>query len=250
MKYAKSVAGLLAVWMVLAVMRPLTGCSRMPADNAASQNTTVSGTVNSAGSLNDAQINPLDYVDLGDYTHIEIQVDGLDLYVGEVSVNIPYRDEGFGTEWTLQYYYSQTNPTEDKAGWVIPTDEAVTKMGIPGISSFRELKDYVLQKVNENDEITSFMLIGDAVMEQIVAGSTFEKLPENAALAWEGIYTDYLEKMLARCNKIGVLPSVQKGEDSARKVLAAMAIAQETGMGTDSFDYEEILKYLIGEANQ
>jgi hypothetical protein len=172
-------------------------------------------------------------------------VDGLDVYVGQVLVDVPYRDEWFGTERTLQFYYSQVNPAEDKTNWGIPTDEDVVRMGIAGVESFSDLKDYVLQKINENDEITSFMIIGDAVMEQVVANAAFEKIDQDVILTCEGIYTDYLEKMLARYNEIGEIPVVQKDDCSAYKVLAAMAIAKETGMDMDGFDYEKVLEYFV-----
>ncbi len=223
---------IVALLMVLVLVCAFAGCSGTVGENP---------TESPADSFEAG-----DYVELGDYEGIEIKADGLDLYVGDVVVDVPYRDEGFGTDWTLQFYYSQVNPSEEEANRVIPADEEVAQLGIPGVTSYFELKDYVVDKVNKNDEITSFILIGDAIMEQVVANSRFDEIPENVLLFCEEIYSDYLEKMLAHYNEIGVIPTMQKDENSARKVLAAMAIAKEVGIGTDAFDYEEVLKYLVG----
>ncbi len=237
---AKSMARIIVVFMMLTLSCLFAGCS------CTSQNTLTSGVETSADSTENVYIDPSDYVDLGEYKGIEIVEDGLDLLVGEVSVSLPYRDESFGTEWTLRYYYSLADPDEDKANWVIPADDDVARLGIPEIHSFSELKDYVLQKVNENDEITSFMLIGDAFMDQVIANSSFKEIPDDVTLACEVVYTDYLEAMLARYNDIGEIPVMPNGGNSAYKVLAAMAIAKENGINMDAFDYEEVMSSLVG----
>jgi hypothetical protein len=242
---AKSIAGILAVCMLLVLTGLFTGCSGTAAEDSPPQNTQIPEVGNSADALDKAHIDPSDYVVLGDYEGFEVRVDGLDVYVGEMLVSIPYSDEGFGTEQTLQYYYSQMNPSVDRTDWEIPADEDVARMGIPGIMSFSDLKDYVVQKINENDEITSFMLIGDAIMEQVVADSSFKKIPEDVIWTCEDIYTNYLQGMSAQYNEIGDIPVMQKGKNCAYKILAAMAIAEETGIGMDVFDYEKVLKYLV-----
>ena len=245
MKQRKNGSIMRAVAAFMMLTNILAGCSSTVGKNETLQDPVLSGTENSSAPLDKENINPSDYVDLGTYEGIEIREDGLDVYVGEVPVSIPYRDEGSGTEWTLRYYYSQINPTEDRTNWVIPTDEDVARMGIPGVMSFSELKDYVLQKLNENDDITAFMMIADAFMEQVAANSAFQKIPEDVIRACEGIYKAYLEKMLLRYNEIGEIPVLQMDGSSAYKVLAAMAIAKETGMDMDTFDYEKVLRYLI-----
>lgn len=191
-----------------------------------------------------------DYVQLGNYEDIEVKVCGLDVYVNERYVDIPYRDEGSGTELTIQYYYAQVNPDEPKANWVNPSDEEIAEMGIPDVLTWNDLKNYVLDKVNENDEITSFMRVGDAVMEEIIESSTYEEIPEEVISNCESIYEDYLEEMKTHYNEIGEIPVMEEGENSARKVLAAMAIAEEAGFDKDEFSYEEILKYLLNDVVQ
>ena len=194
------------------------------------------------GNLEKEDLNPSDYVKLGNYEEIEVKIAGLDVSVGGKFVGIPYRDEESATQWTLEYYYSQKNQGEDSAEWEIPTDEEVAEMGIVGVSAFYELKNYVGSKLIENDDITSFMMIGDAVMEQIVKNSTYEEIPKEVSIHCESIYTDYLERMKSRYNEIGEIPVMQEDDDAVRKVLAAMAIAQDVGFDMEEFDYEEILK--------
>ena len=237
---ANSITRITVVFMMLTLSCLFAGCS------GTTQNTMASEAETSGDSFEMAYFDPFDYVDLGAYKGIEIVEDGLDLLVGEVSVSLPYRDESFGTEWTLRYYYSLTDPDEDKASWVIPADDDVARLGIPEIHSFSELKDYVLQKVNDNDEITSFVLIGDAFMDQVIANSSFKEIPDGVTMACEVVYTDYLESMLACYNDIGEIPAIPNGGNSAYKVLAAMAIAKENGIGMDAFDYEEVLSSLVG----
>jgi len=240
-------AAFMAFVILLMLPNALSGC--LAAENTpSSQNTTASGVVSSTAPSEKLAWNPLDYVELGEYEGIEIRNDGLSMIVGDMFVDVPYRDETSVTEWTLKYYYSQVNPEEDKVNWAIPEDEAVAKLAIDGVNSFRDLKDYVGQKLNENDEIITFMYIGDALMEQIAAKSTYKQIPEEVIFACEDIFTVYLEDMLARFHKIGETPDLQRDENSAHKVLAAMAIAQEAGICADRFDYEEVLKAFVSKS--
>ncbi len=190
-------------------------------------------------------INPLNYVTLGDYEEVEVKDGGLEVYVGDRYVDIPYRDEECGSELTLQYYYTQVNPDEPKANWVDPSDEEIAGMGIPEVSTWNDLKNYVCDKVNENDEITIFMRVGDAIMEEIVEESVYEEIPEEVTIRCESIYAAYLEEMDSRYNEMKDVSFMQEDENSTKKVLAAMAIAQEAGIDKDGFDYEEVLKYLM-----
>ena len=189
--------------------------------------------------------NPLDYVNLGDYKAIEVNAEGYGVYVGEVYIDIAYRDEESMNERTLQYYYSKVSPEADKTSEEYPTDEEVAKLGLPEITSFYDLQEYVCKKVFENDDVVYFTNTGDALMEQVVANSTYEDIPEDVMTDCEAIYNDYLAEMTARYTEIDGDAFLPKNENGAYKVLAAMAIAKDAGIDKDGFDYEEVLKYLI-----
>lgn len=192
-------------------------------------------------------VDPFDYVELGDYESIEIIYEPISIYVGGVDIDTPYIDENTGTYLTLKYCYSPVDPGFETDDWVYPEDEDIARLGIPGVTCWTELKNYIVGKYNENNDITVFMRMGDEFMEQIVAKSTFKELPGEVIAACDRTYADYLAKMLSRYNEIGDIPQMPGSENDACKVLAAMAIAKETGM--DTFDYEEVLKYLIEQAS-
>lgn len=186
-----------------------------------------------------------EYVSLGEYEGIAIREDFIDVYVGDMCVSLPYYDETYMTECTLRYYYAQKNPETAEENWVEPTDDEVAQMGIPEVTTCRELKDYVSGKVNENAELVSFMRIGDALMEQIVEASVYKEIPEEVIMECERIYSEYLSEMMARYNEIGEDFPAEETEDRVRKVLAAKAIAQEVGLDQEEFNYREVLEYLI-----
>lgn len=193
--------------------------------------------------------NYADYVTLGNYKDIETVYDGLDTYVGDISVDLPYYDETGMTLRTLQYFYSQKGievDIMDLDPLVYIEDEEIVKLGIPGVTGFWELKDYVIDKVNENEGVISMMLIGDAFMETLVKRSEYEKLPEQVIADCEKIYTDYVSEMEAGCNDIGDMPDeyIEETKNVAQKVLAAMAIAKEEGLDEEGFSYSKVMKYI------
>ncbi len=214
----------------------LTGCARKDGESPSPEPKEVSAK---------SEWNYAEYVSLGDYEGIEIVEDFIDVYVGDVLVSLPYSDETYMTECTLRYYYAQMNPEMAEENWVDPTDDEVAQMGLPEITTFRELKNYVSGKVNENAEIVSFMRIGDAFMEQITERSVYKEIPEKVIMDCESIYSDYLSEMEAQYNEIGESFPKEETENCVRKVLAAMAIAQENGLGREEFSYSEVLEYLI-----
>ena len=178
-----------------------------------------------------------DYVQLGNYEEIEVKYDGMDAYVDGRMAAVPYCDETSATELTIQYYNLQVNPGTPKENWTKPSDEDIVKMGIPEVSTWNDLKNYVSDMINKNDEITSFMNVGDVVMEEIVENSTYEEIPEEVISSCESIYADYLEEMKAYYNESTEIPVMEADENSVRKVLAAMAIAEDAGFDTDEFSY-------------
>ena len=92
-----------------------------------------------------------DYVTIGEYEDIKIEYDAIDAYVGDVYVYLPYYDETYMTERTLFYYYTLMNievDFEDIDPFGYIDDEEIAKLEIPGITGFRELKDFVVDKVN------------------------------------------------------------------------------------------------------
>lgn len=193
--------------------------------------------------------NYADYVTLGNYKDIETVYDGLDTYVGDISVDLPYYDETGMTLRTLHYFYSQKGIEVDIMDLDPLTyieDEEIAKLGIPGITGFWELKDYVIDKVNENGGVISMMLIGDAFMETLVKRSEYEKLPEQVITDCEKIYNDYAGEMEASCNDIGDMPDeyIEEVENVAQKVLAAMAFAKEEGLDEEGFSYSKVMKYI------
>lgn len=193
--------------------------------------------------------NYADYVTLGNYKDIETVYDGVGAYVGDISVDLTYRDETYMTSLTLQYFYSQKGIEVDIMDLDPLTyieDEEITKLGIPGVTELRELKDYVIGKVNENDGVIDMMLIGDAFMETLVKRSEYEKLPEQVIADCEKIYTDYVSEMEASCNDIGSMPDmyIKEAENVAQKVLAAMAFAKEEGLDEEGFSYSKVMEYI------
>lgn len=188
-----------------------------------------------------------DYVTLGNYKDMETVYDGLDTYVGDIIVDLPYWDETGMTLRTLWYYYSQKGMEVDIRELDPMTyieDEEIAKLGIPGVTEFRELKDYVAEKVNENAGIQSIMSVGDAYMETLVRRSEYKSLPEQVVKDCEKIYSDYVSEMLAGCNDIGVMPYMEETENVAQKVLAAMAFAEEEGLDEEEFSYAKVMEYI------
>lgn len=214
----------------------LTGCARKDGESPSPEPKEVSAK---------SEWNYAEYVSLGEYEEIAIVEDFIDVYVGDVLVSLPYSDETYMTECTLLYYYSQMSPETAEENWVDPTDDEVAQMGHPEVTTFRELKNYVSGKVNENAEIVSFMRIGDALMAQVAEASVYKEIPEAVIEDCESIYSDYLSEMKARYNEIGESFPAVETENRVRKVLAAMAIAQDAGLDQEEFNYREVLEYLI-----
>ncbi len=193
--------------------------------------------------------NYADYVTLGNYKDIETVYDGLDTYVGDISVDLPYYDETGMTLRTLLYFYSQMNievDIMDLDPLAYIEDEEIVKLGIPGVTGFWELNDYVIDKVNENDGVISMMLIADAFMETLVKRSEYEKLPEQVIADCEKIYNDYESEMQASCNDIGSMPYmyIEEAENVDQKVVAAMAFSKEKGLDEDGFSYSKVMVYI------
>ncbi len=194
--------------------------------------------------------NHADYVTLGNYKDIETVYDGLDTYVGDISVDLPYYDEMYMTLRTLQYFYSQKGIEVDIMDLDPLTyieDGEIAKLEIPGITKFGELRDYVIDKVNENEGVISMMLIGDAFMETLVKRSEYEKFPEKVIVDCEKIYNDYESEMHASCNDIGSTPDmyIEEAENVVQKVLAAMAFAKEEGLDEEKFSYSKVMEYIL-----
>lgn len=190
-----------------------------------------------------------DYVTIGEYEDIKIEYDAIDAYVGDVYVYLPYYDETYMTERTIFYYYTLMNievDFEDIDSFGYIDDEEIAKLEIPGITGFRELKDFVVDKVNENGGIISMMIVGDAYMDILVKRSEYKNIPKQVIGDCEKIYSDYLSEMDARCNDIGLMPDVYIGEaeNVAEKILAAMAFAKENGLDEEGFSYAKVMKYI------
>ena len=193
--------------------------------------------------------NYADYVTLGEYEDISVVYDEVVAYVGDVDVDLPYYDETYLTELTIFYYYTLMNievDFYDIDSFEYIEDEEIAKLGIPGITGFRELKNFVVDKVFENGGIISMMIVGDAYMGILVNRSEYKNIPKQVIKECEKLYSDYLSEMDASCNDIGLMPDVYIGEaeNVTEKVLAAMAFAKEKGLDDEGFSYAKVMKYI------
>lgn len=124
-------------------------------------------------------------------------------------------------------------------------DEEVARLNLPGITTFLELKNHVCSIVNANDGLIELMKVGDAYMNQVVAKSDYNEIPEQVIMDCEKIYNDYLSEMRAEYNDFVEFPPMEEPENPVQKVLAAMAIAHENGIDRDGFQYREVLEYVL-----
>ena len=193
--------------------------------------------------------NYADYITLGEYEDISVVYDEVVAYVGDVDVYLPYYDETYMTELTIFYYYTLMNievDFEDIDAFGYIDDEEIAKLEIPGITGFRELKNFVVDKVFENGGIISMMIVGDAYMDILAKRSEYKNIPKQVIEECEKLYSDYLSEMDASCNDIGLMPDVYIGEaeNVTEKVLAAMAFAKEKGLDDEGFSYAKVMKYI------
>lgn len=75
--------------------------------------------------------------------------------------------------------------------------ERVSEIGIEGVTTVEELKQYVKKSMDDQAESEFLMTAGDAVIKQVVANSEFAELPEALLEENKTTYKNYLESMAA-----------------------------------------------------
>lgn len=138
-------------------------------------------------------------------------------------------------------------------------DEKIPEFGIPGVSTVSEYVQYVKDAMIDEVETEYRTTVGEAVMQQLVAGAQFAEIPEEFLAQNKVNYVNYLTQMAASYGMDAENFVAMNGGDYdavveegtqmyAKQSLIILAIAQKEGLIPDEAALDARMEEYAGKA--